>query len=89
MEFQITQEDVLNVLNSYQVTGFDIEEVMVIIDDDQVSSAALSADIDDDDETTLENQTQVAYDEIAKQLFDAGYITKEQVKKFGNTAILA
>ena len=89
MHFEITQDDVINVLNSHKASSDNIEEIMEIIDDDTISDAAMNAQIDiDDEEETLNAQTEVAYDEIAKQLLEAGYITPEQIKKYGNISLL-
>lgn len=91
MGFQISEEDIINVLNSHQVTLSDsIDNIMSIIDDDKVSNAALSVDIDaeEDDDSIMNKQTDAAYDEIAWQLYQAGKITKEQIQKYGNPIIL-
>ena len=90
MGFQITEEDVVNVLkshNAFNAHDINMEDIMSMIDDDEISKAALDEDIDDD-EVTLTKQTDVAYDVIAKQLLNFGYITVEQVKEYGNVAIL-
>lgn len=91
MEFQITQDDVETVLDSYNASYTNrIDEIMDMIDDSKVSNAALSVDIDpyDDDEETLMKQTEVAYDEIAWQLYKEGFITKNQIQLYGNTDLL-
>lgn len=91
MEFQITQDDVETVLDSYNASYTNrIDEIMDMIDDSEVSNAALSVDIDpyDDDEETLMKQTEVAYDEIAWQLYKEGFITKNQIQLYGNTDLL-
>lgn len=91
MGFQISEEDIINVLNSHQVTLSDsIDNIMSIIDDDKVSKAALSVDIDaeEDDDSIMNKQTDAAYDEIAWQLYQAGKITKEQIQNYGNPIIL-
>lgn len=91
MGFQITQDDVETVLGSYNVTiPSDMEDIMSMIDDAEISQAALSVDIDpdDDDEEILMKQTEAAYDEIAWQLYEEGFITKEQIKLYGNTDLL-
>lgn len=91
MGFQITQEDVEVVLGSYNATiPSDMEEIMSIIDDVEISEAALSVDVDsdEDEEEVLMKQTEVAYDEIAWQLYQEGYITKKQIKLYGNTDLL-
>lgn len=91
MGFQISEEDIINVLNSHQVTLSDsIDNIMSIIDDDKVSNAALSVDIEaeEDDDSIMNKQTDAAYDEIAWQLYQAGKITKEQIQKYGNPIIL-
>lgn len=92
MSFEITQDDVLNVLNSYNVKlPFNMEEIMSIIDDENVSQAALSVDIGDeeDDEEVIDKQTEAAYDEIAWQLFQSNFINKKQIEKYGNTLLLS
>lgn len=91
MGFQITEDDVQTVLDSYNtVTNESMEEVMSIIDDNAVSEAALSVDIDpdDDDEEILMKQTEAAYDEIAWQLYQQGYINQKQIEVYGNTDLL-
>lgn len=91
MGFQITESDVTNVLDSHNVDiPADMEDIMSMIDDAEVESAALSVDIDPDDDEDLIflNQTEAAYDEIAWQLYKAGFISKEQISKYGNTDIL-
>lgn len=90
--FQITDEDVENVLTSYSVNSVDedkIREIMSKIDDDLVSSAALSVEflMDEDDEDILNRQTEAAYNEIARQLKDLGYIGIKNQTKFGNKLI--
>lgn len=91
MEFQITQDDVETVLRSYNASYTNrIDEIMDMIDDSEVSNAAMSVDIDpyDDDEETLMKQTEVAYDEIAWQLYKEGFITKNHIQLYGNTDLL-
>lgn len=91
MEFQITQDDVEAVLDSYNISYDNrIEEIMEMIDDVEVSKAALAIDIDpyDDNEETLLKQTEAAYDEIAWQLYQEGFITKKQIEQYGNTDLL-
>ena len=81
MTYQLTQNDVEAVLESYNVSNFNIEKIMVIIDDDSIYQACAEFN----DEVT---QMEVAYDQIAKQLYQQGYISKEQVQDFGNSDIL-
>lgn len=91
MAFQITEDDVVNVLNSHNVDLEDsMESVMLMIDDVEIDKAALSVDIDpeDDDNDILMKQTEAAYDEIAWQLFQAGFITENQISKYGNPDLL-
>lgn len=91
MAFQITEDDVVNVLNSHNVDLEDsMESVMLMIDDVEIDKAALSIDIDpeDDDNDILMKQTEAAYDEIAWQLFQAGFITENQISKYGNPDLL-
>lgn len=90
MGFQVTDDDIINVLNSHNAeVPEDIEEVMAIIDDVEIEKEALSIDIDsDDDEYILMKQTEAAYDEIAWQLYQAGFITEKQIEKYGNVNIL-
>lgn len=89
--FEISQDDVLNVLSSYNVEiKDDIDEIMIIIDDDEISDVAMSVDFteDEDDEDILMRQTEAAYDEIAWQLFKAGFISEEQIDKYGNRLLI-
>lgn len=92
MAFGISQDDVENVLYSYGVSpsNLDMDAVMSIIDDDMVADMALRADfnMDDSDDEILNKQTELAYGEIAKQLFTAGFIKKENVEKFGDKNII-
>lgn len=81
MTYQLTQQDVQAVLESYNVSNYDIQQIMVIMDDDAIAKACQESE----DET---QQMEIAYDEIAKQLYQQNYITKEQVQEFGNVAIL-
>lgn len=89
--FEISQDDVLNVLSSYNVEIKDqIDDIMVIIDDDEISEVAMSIDFseDEDDSEILMKQTEAAYDEIAWQLFQAGFITEGQIDKYGNRLLI-
>ena len=91
LAFEITQDDVFNVLSSYNVEIKDsIESIMEVIDDVEISSAALSIDFDEseDNEDILFKQTEAAYDEIAWQLYQAGFIQKSNVEKYGNINLL-
>lgn len=91
MSFQITEDDIMNVLDSHNVDLKDsIECVMEIIDDNEIDNAALSVDIgpEDDDDDILMKQTDAAYDEIAWQLFQAGFISENQISKYGNPDLL-
>ena len=81
MTYQLTQQDVQAVLESYNVSNYGIQHIMVIMDDDAIAKACQESE----DET---QQMEIAYDEIAKQLYQQNYITKEQVQEFGNVAIL-
>jgi uncharacterized Fe-S cluster-containing radical SAM superfamily protein len=94
--FQITQDDIRNVLNNYQVkyTKEQLEEISSLIDDGLVEEVAISIDftidfeIDFNDEEILNKQTDAAYDEIARQLYELNYISKEQIEIYGNIKIL-
>ena len=90
--FQITQDDIETVLQSYGVTYSQesLEKISELIEDSEVSSAAMSVDYSEgeSDDDILDKQTEAAYDEIAKQLFKLNIITKEQVLANGNTLIL-
>lgn len=91
MGFEITQDDVEIVLDNYNtVTNQTIEDIMAMIDDNAVSKAALSVDInpEDDDEEILLKQTEAAYDEIAWQLYQQGFINQKQIEIYGNTDLL-
>lgn len=91
MGFQVTDDDIKNVLNSHNAEmPEDIGEVMCIIDDVEIEKAALSVDIDpdDDDDYIFIKQTEAAYDEIAWQLFKSGFITDKQIEKYGNSKLL-
>lgn len=81
MTYQLTQQDVQAVLESYNVSNYDIQKIMIVMDDDAIAKACQESE----DET---QQMEIAYDEIAKQLYQQNYITKEQVQEFGNIAIL-
>ena len=81
MTYQLTQQDVQAVLESYNVSNYDIQKIMIVMDDDAIAKACQESE----DET---QQMEIAYDEIAKQLYQQNYITKEQVQEFGNVAIL-
>jgi hypothetical protein len=92
--FEITQDDVLNVLKSHQSSKSfiekNIDDIMSMIDDDEILSAVFAYDYDEykTDEEILTDQTEIAYNEIAKQLYELNYITKEQIEKFGNKNII-
>lgn len=89
--FEISQDDVLNVLSSYNVEmKDDIDDIMVIIDDEEISQVAMSVDFteDEDDSEILMKQTEAAYDEIAWQLFQAGFIQEFQIEKYGNRLLI-
>ena len=89
--FEISQDDVLNVLSSYNVeVKDDIDDIMVIIDDEEISQVAMSVDFteDEDDSEILMKQTEAAYDEIAWQLFQAGFIQEFQIEKYGNRLLI-
>lgn len=81
MTYQLTQQDVQAVLESYNVSNYDIQKIMIVMDDDAIAKACQESE----DET---QQMEIAYDEIAKQLYEQNYISKEQVQEFGNVAIL-
>lgn len=90
--FEMSEYDVENVLELHQVkyTEKSLEQMMSIIDENEVTEAALSAifDENDADDAILEKQTETAYEEIAWQLFKAGFIKKRQIEKFGNKELL-
>ena len=91
MAFEVTQHDVSHVLNSHNVeVPSDMDEVMAIIADSEIEKAALSVDIDpdDDEDYIFIKQTEAAYDEIAWQLYQAGFITEQQIDKYGNPNLL-
>lgn len=91
--FQITQDDVENVLASHNVSYDDatMDDIMAAIDDGEISYAALCVDVDldDDDDDVLEKQTEAAYDEIAWQLYQGGFIQEWQIEKYGNKDLLS
>ena len=91
MGFQINDDDILNVLSSHNAqTPENLDEVMAIIDDEQIEKAALSVDIDpdDDEDYIFIKQTEAAYDEIAWQLYQSGFITEKEIEKYGNSKLL-
>lgn len=90
--FTISDEDIRTVLESHNVFFSDekIEEIMAGIDDNEVQEAAFSVDYneEEDDCDILDKQTEAAYDEIAKQLYELEYLTKEDILQYGNPVIL-
>lgn len=92
MDFQITEDDVLNVLTSHNVkVPSNMEEIMSMIDDAEIAQAALSVEIneDEDEDEIMDKQTDAAYNEIAWQLLQAGFISKEQISAYGNSVLLS
>lgn len=67
-----------------------MKDIFDLIDDDEVSDYALSAEFDEEesDEDILNKQIECAYDNIALQLYREGVIPKENIEKYGNSAIL-
>lgn len=87
--FEISQDDVLNVLSSFNVeVKEDIEDIMLVIDEDEISDVAIKVDFSEDDSEILMKQTEVAYDEIAWQLFQAGFIQENHIDKYGNRLLI-
>lgn len=84
MAFEITEEDVVNVLRqnhehirSENVLLADLAvHVFNGLDFAEVEDAALKADIDEDDAVTLENQTDAAYAVIRQKMVEMGALTK-------------
>lgn len=73
MTITVTKEDIMCVLESHQ-SDVDINDVMSIIDDDEIARKC------EDNEDM--------YNIIAKQLYKNGYLTRKQIKKYGNVEIL-
>lgn len=92
LAFTITEDDIINVLNNHNIkfNQTKLEEILEIIDDNQVSESALNIDMDvnDDDISILDKQTEEAYNEIARQLYKSGYLSKDDIKDYGNPMIL-
>lgn len=90
MEFELTKDDIANVLTNYNISYDEnlLNEISDLIDDNKVIDAAMSATIEESDERTLINQIEVAYDEIASQLHDLNYIKDEDIIKYGNKDIV-
>lgn len=90
--FEISVDDIENVLNSHKVdfTPKDLVSYSELIDYDVVSDAAMNVDFskEEDWSDVLDKQTEAAYDEIALQLLRAGVISDEQVKVYGNKDLL-
>lgn len=90
--FEITKQDIENVLNSYgeKVNKKELEDISINIDDELVAREALFVDFDCEmsEEDILEKQTDAAYDEIARQLYCNGVLTKEAISKYGNISII-
>lgn len=89
--FEISQDDVLNVLSSFNIdVKEDIEDIMLVIDEDEISDVAMKVDFSEaeDDSEILMKQTEVAYDEIAWQLFQAGFIQENHIDKYGNRLLI-
>lgn len=90
--FTISDDDVRTVLENHHVFFSDekIEEIMSGIDDNQVQDAAFSVEFDEKEDNCeiLDKQTEAAYDEIAKQLYQQEYLKKEDILKYGNPVIL-
>lgn len=88
--FEVTRDDIENVLSNY---GVAIPAELPEIDDMRVTDAALAADLssieDGDDDGALSIQTDVAYDEIARQLVESGHIARKEVARYGNDTLLA
>lgn len=90
LAFEISKEDIITVLESHNVflKGKKLQEATDSIDDDSVADAALSVDFDMNDDDILDNQLEAAYDDIAKQLYENGYLKDTDIAKYGNPAIL-
>lgn len=88
--FEVTHEDIFVILHSHHVQMDDdmINSILDSLDDDLITKAVLSVDIDGDDDEVLHKQTEVAYDAIALQLLNSGYITEDQIRKYGNPDLL-
>lgn len=90
--FTISDDDIRSVLKNHQVYFSDekIDDIMTCIDDAEVQEAAFSVDFNEAEDNCdiLDKQTDAAYDEIAKQLYELKYLTKEDILEYGNPAIL-
>lgn len=90
LAFEINKDDIITVLESHHVSlkGKKLQDATNSIDDDSVLDAVLSVDFDMNDEDILDKQLEAAYDEIAKQLYENGYIKDLDIAKYGNPTIL-
>lgn len=87
MMFPVDKNDVLLVLDNYGIPVDDLDKgtVMEVIDDDSIERVCGDANAEG---LNNEQVQEVFYDEIARQLFQSGYIPKENVLKYGNPNIM-